>query len=163
MNNELFEHAMEYVFEAEGGYVNDENDLGGETKYGISKRAHPDEDIKNLTKDRAREIYKEEYWDKVVTGKPAFWAEDIVLFDTAIHMGVKQGLSLREQMEKLESLDALKMILFFRLAWYAQLGPKYNIYMRGFVNRLLRLAQFIHRDMPQKDPEKYFFVHGGLK
>jgi lysozyme family protein len=47
----------------EGGYVNDPNDPGGETKYGISKRAYPEEDIKNLTLDRAAVLYRRDYWE----------------------------------------------------------------------------------------------------
>lgn len=49
-------------FAIEGGYVNDLKDPGGETKYGIAKRSHPNEDIKNLTIDKAMEIYHQEYW-----------------------------------------------------------------------------------------------------
>lgn len=45
------------TIEFEGGYVNHSGDIGGETKYGISKRFFPDEDIKNLTKERAAELY----------------------------------------------------------------------------------------------------------
>ena len=33
----------------EGGYVNNSRDPGGETNFGISKRAYPNVDIKNLT------------------------------------------------------------------------------------------------------------------
>ena len=36
-----FEDIINDVFEKEGGYVNDPKDPGGETKYGISKRAFP--------------------------------------------------------------------------------------------------------------------------
>ena len=46
-----FNKIIEKVLEHEGGYVNDPTDLGGETKYGITKRFYPDVDIKNLTKD----------------------------------------------------------------------------------------------------------------
>lgn len=45
------------TIEFEGGYVNHKGDIGGETKFGISKRFFPDEDIKNLTKERAAELY----------------------------------------------------------------------------------------------------------
>lgn len=41
----------------EGGYVNHKGDIGGETKFGISKRFFPEEDIPNLTKERAAELY----------------------------------------------------------------------------------------------------------
>lgn len=46
----------------EGGYVNDPKDPGGETKYGISKRAYPAVDIANLTRERAEALYQVDYW-----------------------------------------------------------------------------------------------------
>jgi lysozyme family protein len=46
----------------EGGYVNNPADPGGETKYGISKRSYPGEDIKNMTLDRAKQLYARDYW-----------------------------------------------------------------------------------------------------
>ncbi len=59
-----FDDIIEKVLEHEGGYVDDPTDAGGETKYGISKRAYPDEDIKELTIERAKELYKRDYWDR---------------------------------------------------------------------------------------------------
>lgn len=47
----------------EGGYVNNPADPGGETKYGISKRSYPSEDIANLTLERAKAIYLRDFWD----------------------------------------------------------------------------------------------------
>lgn len=66
-----FEKAMERIFEYEvgddpnGGYTNDPHDYGGETKWGISKRAHPEVNIKDLTKMQALEIYRRDYWNKI--------------------------------------------------------------------------------------------------
>ena len=54
-----------FILEWEGGYDNDPDDPGGETKYGIDKRSHPGEDIRNLTVERAQEIYLESYWLKM--------------------------------------------------------------------------------------------------
>ena len=59
-----FDEIIEITLEHEGGYVHDPNDLGGETNYGIAKRFYPDVDIKNLTKDQAKDIYKKDYWNK---------------------------------------------------------------------------------------------------
>jgi lysozyme family protein len=47
----------------EGDYTNDPDDSGGETKYGISKNSYPHEDIKNLTIERAIEIYTRDFWN----------------------------------------------------------------------------------------------------
>jgi lysozyme family protein len=52
---------IERIMLTEGGYVNDPQDAGGETKYGVSKRAHPDLDIKNLTKHEAEQILINDY------------------------------------------------------------------------------------------------------
>lgn len=48
----------------EGGYVNDLKDPGGETKYGISKRAYPRLNIPELTRDVVRQIVYKDYWLK---------------------------------------------------------------------------------------------------
>jgi lysozyme family protein len=72
----------------EGGYVDDADDPGGETNYGISKKAHPGEDIKNLTPQRAAEIYRTEYWNpvarRVVDMAPRL---AFVLFDSSVNQG----------------------------------------------------------------------------
>jgi lysozyme family protein len=51
------------ILKNEGGYVFDKDDPGGETKFGISKKSHPEIDIKNLTIDGALDIYRRLYWN----------------------------------------------------------------------------------------------------
>ena len=46
----VFEQAFARTIGHEGGYVRDKNDPGGETKYGISKRSYPNEDIRELSR-----------------------------------------------------------------------------------------------------------------
>lgn len=60
-----FPELIQRVLAHEGGYVNDPNDPGGETKFGISKRSYPNVDIKNLTREQAIAIYKTDFWDRV--------------------------------------------------------------------------------------------------
>ena len=62
-----FKDIINNVLQSEGGYVYDKDDPGGETKYGISKRAYPDFDIKNLTKDDAKAIYLRDFWQRAKT------------------------------------------------------------------------------------------------
>ena len=55
-DNRFFNAMNQYVMPNEGGYVNNKNDRGGETNMGITKKFYPDEDIKNLTRERANAI-----------------------------------------------------------------------------------------------------------
>ena len=59
-----FDIAVQQLLRAEGGYVNDPNDPGKETNFGISKRSYKDLDIKKLTVEDAKAIYKRDWWDK---------------------------------------------------------------------------------------------------
>jgi lysozyme family protein len=96
--NAAFEAALEKTLKYEGGYVKD--DAGkGESNFGINKSANPDVDVKNLTKEKARELYKKRYWDAI--GGDALAAKDPALatiaFDTAVNMGVSKASQLIAQ------------------------------------------------------------------
>ena len=55
-----FEDALDLVLKHEGGYVNHPKDPGGETNYGISKRAYPDLDIRHITEEEVASIYRKD-------------------------------------------------------------------------------------------------------
>jgi lysozyme family protein len=74
----------------EGGYVDDPNDPGGETKYGISKAAHPTLDIKDLTEAQAKQIYYTDYWMPCRCDVMAL-SLAIVVFDAAVNNGVSRA------------------------------------------------------------------------
>jgi lysozyme family protein len=59
-----FRITIENLVPIEGGYVNDPDDPGGETKYGITKRSYPNLDIKNLSLDDAKVIYERDFWNR---------------------------------------------------------------------------------------------------
>jgi lysozyme family protein len=88
-----FDEIIEVVLEHEGGYVNDPDDPGGETNFGIAKRSHSDVDIKNLTKEGAKEIYKKEYWDK---NKVESLPEDLwhIYFDMCVNQGKSRAVKI---------------------------------------------------------------------
>ena len=91
-----FDEIIEVVLEHEGGYVNDPKDPGGETNFGIAKRSHPDVDIKNLTKEGAKEIYKEVYWDN---NKVESLPEDLwhIYFDMCVNQGKSRAVKILQQ------------------------------------------------------------------
>lgn len=85
-----FDTAFDALIGHEGGYVNHPTDPGGETKYGISKRAYPGEDIKNLTIDRAKELYRRDYWS-AIKGDSLPFPVAFEVFDSAVNHGVGQA------------------------------------------------------------------------
>lgn len=85
-----FSACLEITLRHEGGYVNDPQDPGGETKYGISKRSHPKEDIKGMTVKRAGEIYRSEYWSPL-SGDSLPAGLDLAAFDAGVNSGISRG------------------------------------------------------------------------
>ena len=89
--DDKFEKAVEKLLKNEGGYVNDPDDPGGETRFGISKRSYPDLDIKELTKDDAIKIYFRDFW------KPGRFGElerDEIgekIFNLSVNMGIRKA------------------------------------------------------------------------
>jgi lysozyme family protein len=93
-----FDNAFEKLIGHEGGYQNDPNDRGnwtsgvigvGElkgTKYGISAMSYPQLDIKNLTLEQAKEIYKRDFWGRFNALKLTDGMQ-FMLFDAAVNHG----------------------------------------------------------------------------
>jgi len=75
----------------EGGYVNNPADPGGETNWGISKRTYPDVDIKNLTRDQAKEIYRIDFW---LRGQMDQFDPAVAFqaFDFAVNSGIETAI-----------------------------------------------------------------------
>lgn len=89
-----FASIIPWILEHEGGYVNDPQDPGGETNFGISKRTYPRENIRALTIDRAAAIYYVDWW---VRHKIHRLEDDGVAakaLDTCINVGPKTGIKL---------------------------------------------------------------------
>ena len=150
-----FDEAFEMLIGHEGGYVNDPADPGGETKFGISKRSYPDYDIKKLTLDKAKAIYRWDYWNPArCDDLPPGVA--LVVFDAAVNSGVGQSvrwlqLAVDAQPDGVigpKTLAAVKKspvagliveLLEIRLAFMERL-PTYSRFGRGWRNRIITLA-----------------------
>lgn len=74
-----FSKAWPGLIDVEGGYVNDPQDPGGETKFGISKRSYPLLEIRELTLPQALDIYLEDFWNpnRLSEVKDQFLADEI--------------------------------------------------------------------------------------
>ncbi len=98
MAAENFAECLVRVLKHEGGYSNHPNDPGGPTMYGITindvrKYVKPDAsaaDVKNLSLDIAKKIYKEKYWD-AVSGDDLPSGIDYAVFDFGVNSGVSRS------------------------------------------------------------------------
>jgi lysozyme family protein len=94
---DVFEKALKIILLHEGGYVNDPDDPGGETNFGISKRAYPNVDIKNLTEQEAGRIYKKDYWEVAKCDQIENAQIAVHVFDMAVNAGVKRSVELLQR------------------------------------------------------------------
>ena len=133
-----FTRALTFTLKWEGGYSNDPNDPGGETKWGISKRAHPELDIKNLTEGEAAKIYHTNYWTPLKCDKFDL-PMAVCVFDTAVNCGVHRTTKL------LEGCTTFKELLAHRIDYYARLittKPVLRKYYKGWINRVVDLRKY---------------------
>ncbi len=148
-----FDIAFERLIGHEGGYVNDPRDPGGETKYGISKRAYPGEDIAGMTLERARELYRRDYWGPA--GCDA--VPDVVkfdLFDMAVNSGVKTAIRTLQRtvgtepdgvlgpvtLQAVQSMNPVRFVARFnghRLQFMSSLAT-WPAFGRGWANRIAK-------------------------
>lgn len=124
----LFDVAIEFTLFWEGGYVFNPKDPGGETKYGISKRAYPHLDIKKLTVEKAKEIYFKDYWLTAGCQRMTMPVA-LVTFDIGVISGVSRAVELHRKYDG----DPVLM-LSDQLLFYAQ-SKDFDDFGRGWVRR----------------------------
>ena len=86
-----FDVAFDRLLGHEGGYVNDPNDPGGETNWGISKRSYPNLIISALTREDARGIYLRDFWQKI-HGDQLHDGVAFQAFDFAVNSGIDTSI-----------------------------------------------------------------------
>lgn len=97
-NNRVFEIAWKTIQVSEGGasISDDPRDPGGLTRWGISQAAYPDLDIASLTEERARAIFRRDYWDRCRCGELP-QAVAIALADAAFNHGVTGAVRMLQR------------------------------------------------------------------
>ena len=145
-----FDDIIEVVLHHEGGYVNDPDDPGGETNFGIAKRSHPDVDIANLTKDGAKEIYKEHYWDR---NKVESLSEELrhIYFDMCVNQGRGRAVKIMQRAANAKGAD---------LVVDGGMGPKTIAAMDGVELQRVRAYRVkYYADLVTRKPdlEKFYF------
>lgn len=98
-----FDKALQLTLDWEAGWSNDPRDSGGATMRGVTiatyshylKREATQQELRNITNEEVRDIYKTLYWNKVrADDLPS--GIDYALFDASVNMGVTQAVILMQ-------------------------------------------------------------------
>ena len=146
--DEVFERAFKKVLKFEGGSKYLKDDAGkGPTKYGINQTANPDVDIKNLTEDQAKEIYRKRYWNAI--GGDALAAKNPQLATIAFDAAVNQGPGTAKQMVAESGGEPYKL-LQLRQQRYVDLKnqnpEKFGKFLGGWTDRVSSLQKDLEQD-----------------
>ncbi len=147
-----FEEAVKITLTWEGGYVNDPNDPGGETKFGISKRNHPGVDIEGLTPEGAKYIYKTEYWPTLYD-KITSQLLGSKLFDMGVNMGVGAAVRIL-QFTLGTTVDGM-----FGVGTLAAANNAGDAALEPYKTHLARHYQ----DIVARNPSQQKYIHGWLR
>lgn len=157
-----FDACLKIIFESEGGYVYNPRDPGSHTNMGITiytlsdyrkKECTPD-DVKNLTKEEASEIYRSNYWEPLSCDDlPA--GVDLSVFDMGVNAGVLRAAKILQKIvgarpdgiigsqtllavnEYIKAHGVEKLLSDYkdaRLAFYRSLDT-YDVFGGGWTNR----------------------------
>lgn len=150
-----FKLAVAKTLTHEGGFVNNPNDSGGPTKYGITQVDMPGVDIADITTEQAETYYSEHYW------KP-FYSEILSqlvgekLFDMGVLFGVGTAAGLLQlslgipvdhsfgpdtlnhvnQADEASLLKTYKANLVTHTFNIATANPKDRVFLVGWANRI---------------------------
>jgi len=163
-----FDQAFETLLKHEGGFTDDPRDPGNwtggrvntgkllGTKFGIAANTYPDEDIRNLTVERAKQIYRRDFWDQVRADE---LPETIrhAMFDAAVNSGVQRAVRWLQSvvdtnmdgiigpitLAAVRSFDQqllLRRLLATRLRFMANL-TNWPVHGRGWARRIADLME----------------------
>ena len=165
---------LSLVFEVEGGYVNDKDDPGGATNMGITIKTLSDwrgeecniEDVVQLTKDEATNIYLSRFW-QAVRGDQLPAGLDVYCADFAVNSGPARAAKILQRLvgaeadsfigpltlEAVRKKDPLQLLLDYhaaRMDFLLSLKT-WDTFGRGWTNRCNRVFA-VAKNQVQKRP-----------
>jgi len=159
-NPSIFTYCLSQVLKFEGGMVDDPNDPGGRTAYGIAERSHPAAWRNGTpTKEEAALLYKKHYWDSARCGElPNMLC--LAVFDSCVNQGVRTaGKFLQRAIARPDVYEdgfigdktiaaaaahpdkkaLLRDFTTFRIKHYSDL-PHFTIYWKGWTRRAIEVT-----------------------
>mgnify|MGYP001563088990 CR=1 FL=1 len=104
-----FDQALAVTLRFEGGYVNDPDDTGGETNFGVTQRVYDSHrkaagleprTVKDIERAEVAAVYKHGYWNAVKCDDLP-WPLSLCVFDLAVNAGTSASARMLQRVLKL--------------------------------------------------------------
>lgn len=166
-----FNKAFEFVLGNEGGFTDHPADRGGATNWGITISEYArykgkevsTQDVKNMTKEEAKEIYYLGYWKPLSLDQVIHHRLAVLLFDQGVNRGIsaaakdiqkivgvvadgKVGPKTIEAINKAGEITACFSLIKASQLAYAGIVLKNQtqlVFLKGWLNRTHRLIDFV--------------------
>ena len=148
-----FKNCIPIILKHEGGYVNNPNDPGGETNFGISKRSFPEIDIKSLTPEKAADIYYHFYWLPMKLDKINDENIQLELFDFGVNAGKSRAIKKVQQLCKIKQDGIIGQ----------QTIEAINIYPGNFLKDYKHARRVYYEYIANRNTKLKVFLKGWLK
>lgn len=156
-----FNVCLDRLLKDEGGYTNDPADAGGPTNFGITLKDYqlyinPNggaNDVRHMTVDQAKSIYKSKYWDALNCDKLESGV-DYSCFDYGVNSGVGRPRKVLQQFKTLSGTKLIDAINDERMSFLNALmarKPSQERFRRGWTNRVSGVRAFSKKLAGQKD------------
>lgn len=169
------EHIINEIIDVEGGYVNDPNDSGGETNFGITVQVARANgytgDMRDMPREVAFDIYAAKYWDAVRADELVELSEMVAdeVVDTAVNMGAGRAIKFLQR-----ALNVLNTQgkLYPDLTVDGAIGPATINALRGYLStrnelvlsRALNCLQgAFYIELAERREKDESFVYGWLR
>lgn len=161
----VFDAFIARVLKTEGGYVNDPEDPGGETNWGITlatARANGyTGNMKDMTRDQAIAVYRSAFWQRI-QGEELPRQLSYQILDAAVNHGIENAVRWMQRaagvaddgqigrvtLAAILMGDVADLVLLFnaeRLEFYSKL-TKFDRYGRGWVRRDAQALRYAAQD-----------------
>ena len=172
MIDDKFNHAIEIVLRHEGGLSDNKNDPGGITRFGISLRSlkalnidiNDDgrinaEDIRALSVDAAKGIYKTQWWDKYKYDRIENIDIATKIMDLSVNMGPSQAHKLAQ---RAANRTQLKPIVVDGILGTHSFRAINRAPVELYLREINDIAAYFYKALARDNPELNEFLKGWL-
>lgn len=155
------------ILHKEGGYVNHKADKGGPTNYGVTQEVYSKyigrtasaDDVKNMSKQSAIDIYKKQYF---IAPKFNLLPVEVqpIIFDIAVNSGPKKAVKMLQEVLDRSGYKVGEIDGILGKNTAEQAKRAFECLGSVLINQLVDRRLSFYRNIVKKDPTQKVFLAG---